>query len=195
MMVKICGVTNLSDAEMCGLMGADALGFVHVQGRSRSLPLETISGMCSSLDERMTKVLVCAPQTVQEALDMFERSGTGALQLHSLSPGDIQEVRASGVSVMRVVRPAREEAERYSPSVDALVFEDGVPGTGTSYDYSRIPMDVHRRSIIAGGLSFHTLEQVKALRPYGVDVSSGVERTHGRKDPELVREFVRRCRT
>lgn len=195
MKVKVCGITCLEDAEMCELMGADALGFVNFQGRARSLPIKNISDICSSVSPAVTKVLVCAPSSAHEGLRMLEQSGADAVQLHSLSPEDIGMMKKSGASVMRVVRPVREEAARYAHCSDALVFEDGVPGTGASYDYSQIPFDVHPRCIIAGGLNAQTIDLAKSLDPYGVDVSSGVERVPGRKDPELVQEFIRRCRT
>ena len=71
MKVKVCGITNLEDAEMCELMGADALGFVNFQGRTRSLPVEKISDICSSVGPTVTKVLVCAPTSAHEGLRMF----------------------------------------------------------------------------------------------------------------------------
>lgn len=194
MRVKICGITSLADAEMCEHAGADALGFVHYPGRSRSLPVERIAEICASLGPLVAKVLVCAPSSSDEALDLLERSGADALQLHSLSPGEIAQLRESGARVMRVVRPVREEALKFAHCVDALVFEDGIPGTGAAYDYSKAPLDTHPRCVIAGGLNVQRVDLVKSLRPYAVDVSSGVESIPGRKDPELVQEFIRRCR-
>jgi len=193
--VKICGITNLDDACRCEELGADALGFVHVPGRSRSIALEHIAGICSSLGPMVTKVLVCAPESPGEALRMVSSAGTDAVQLYSLEPEDLGEIRKQGVRVIRAVPPDRSEAKRYAPSADALLFERGVPGTGESYDYSLAPLDCCRRSIIAGGLTLQNLDRAKALRPYAVDVSSGVERADGKKDPHMVEEFVRRSKS
>ncbi len=192
--VKICGITNPTDAAMCEDLGADALGFVHVSGRTRSVPIERISGICSTIGPMTAKVMVCAPSDVDHALDLAGRSGVDALQLYSLSPAQLDEIRAVGVGVMRVIKPDRSLALEYAGSADALVFESGVPGTGSSYDYSSVPIDSCPRPIIAGGLTLDNIASVKALRPYAVDVSSGVERSPGKKDPQLVSEFVRRCR-
>jgi len=195
MKVKICGITTSDDAAMCEDSGADALGFVHVDGRSRSLPLESISEMCSSLGPITSKVLVCTPASVDSALAMLADSGADILQLYSLEPDELSELRDHGVKVLRVVRPSGGEAERFVSAADALVFEDGMPGTGVAYDYSRIPIRLCSRSFIAGGLTPENVHLAKALRPYGVDVSSGVEIRSGRKDPGKVEDFIRRCRS
>jgi len=194
MKVKICGLTTLEDAVMCEDLGADAIGLVHFPGRTRSLALDKIADISSSLGPLTTKVLVCAPRTTSEALEMMHASNVDALQLYSLEPFELLELRKLGVRAFRVVPPVREVALRYSRAADALVFEGGTPGSGTSYDYSKVPLDCCRKAIIAGGLSPSNLHLAKSLRPYGLDVSSGVESASGRKDPELVSEFIRRCR-
>lgn len=195
MKVKICGITNLEDAATCEEVGADALGFVHFARRMRSLPLEEIARICSSLGPMTTKVLVCSPTSPTDALRMVESSGTDTVQLYSFGPEELNEVRQHGVKVIRAVSPIRSEAEKFVTAADALLFEQGVPGTGTSYDYSQMPIDCCRRAIIAGGLDLNNLDQAKTLRPYALDVSSGVERIPGKKDPVLVEKFVRRCKS
>ena len=194
MKVKICGITSLYDAATCEELGADALGFVHYPGRRRSLTLNEIGGMTSSLGPMTTKVVVCEPKDAQEAIDFSERSGADAVQTYSLDPDSLDEVRRSGVKVIRAVSIERAEAETYAQHADALVFEHGVPGTGSTYDYSKIPLDCCDRAIIAGGLTIDNITAAKALNPYAVDVSSGVESANGRKDPQLVKEFIRRAK-
>ncbi len=194
MKVKICGVTSLEDALTCESLGADALGFVHYPGRSRSLPLATISDICRSMGPFTTRVLVCAPSSASEAVSIFEKSGADALQIYTLAPDQLAEIRASGINILRAVKPSREEALRYSAYADALVFECGTPGTGSSYDYTAVPVECHRKSIIAGGLNIHNIDIAKSVNPYALDVSSGVESSQGKKDPILVQEFIRRCK-
>jgi len=195
MKVKICGITNLEDAATCEELGADALGFVHFPGRMRSLPLEEIAGICSSLGPMTMKVLVCSPTSPTDALRMVALSKTDIVQLHTFGPETLNEVRQHGVKVIRAVSPTRSEAEKFVGAADALLFEQGAPGTGTSYDYSQVPVDCCPRAIIAGGLDLNNLDRAKALRPYALDVSSGVERAPGKKDLDLVEEFVRRCKS
>lgn len=195
MKVKICGITRAEDALMCEELGADAVGFVHYPGRSRSMPLEEIARMGESLGPMTAKVLVCAPADVPEAIQLAARAGVSIIQTYSLSPPEMESLRRQGIGVIRAVPPERSEAAKYSAVADALLFEKGVPGTGEEYDYSRIPMNCHPRSIIAGGLNIDNIDRAKAMGPYALDVSSGVERHHGRKDRGLVSEFIRRCRS
>jgi len=194
MKVKICGITCSDDAAMCEDLGADALGFVHFPGRSRSLSLAAISEIGSSLGPVTSKVLVCRPSSVGESLAMLSDSGADVLQLYSLEPDETSELRDHGVKVLRVVRSSGDEAEKFASAVDALVFEDGLPGTGVAYDYSGIPARFCGRAFIAGGLTPENVHLAIALKPYGVDVSSGVETQLGRKDSTKVESFIRRCR-
>lgn len=195
MKVKICGITNLEDAAMCEDLGADALGFVHVEGRKRSRSLDEISGICGSLGPMTTKVLVCIPEDVSDAERMLAASGVNMLQLHSLEPDELDILRSMGTSVIRAIAPDRFEAARYADHADALLFENDVPGTGSSYDYSTVPVDSCRRSIIAGGLNLDNMDAALRMKPYALDVSSGVEHSLGKKDPELVTGFIKRCKT
>ncbi len=194
MKVKVCGVTELQDAAMCEELGADAVGFVHVPGRRRSRELEEISDMCGSLGPMTAKVLVCSPKDAFDAERMFAASGADMLQLHSLGPGDLDVLRSDGMPVIRAVRPDRAEASVYAGHSDMLLFEDANPGTGSGYDYSKVPVDSCERCIIAGGLNARNIDRALMMKPYALDVSSGVESTPGRKDPRLVSEFVRRCK-
>ncbi len=194
MKVKICGITNAEDAFACEDSGADALGFVHVPGRSRNTALDQIADTCASLGPMTTSVLVCMPSDDKAAMNMVESSRADIVQVHSLDPRSLDSVRGSGIRVIRAVRPDRDEAATYAEHADALLFENGEPGTGTGFDYSQTPVDCCRRAIIAGGLNIDNLEQAKVMEPYALDVSSGVESTPGRKDPGLVREFIRRCK-
>jgi len=192
MRVKICGITDPQDAAMCEEAGANALGFVHFPGRRRSLPLDRISDICGTIGPLITTVLVSSPTSLEEAVHMVDESGVDVLQTYSLEPGDIGELRDRGIRTIRAVELDITQVRRFDGIADALVFETGIPGTGTQYDYSQIPLELSSRSIIAGGLNPENVENVRSLDPYGVDVSSGVERTPGRKDKGLVIEFIRR---
>lgn len=195
MRVKVCGITSADDAFVCEDLGADALGFVHVEGRRRSLPLDDIRDICASLGPMTTSVLVCAPEDAGEALRLAGRCGADVVQVYTMEADSLDEVRSGGVRVIRAVPPELEHARRYADHADALLFERGTPGTGTGFDYSTAPVDCCRRAIIAGGLNIQNLDSAKRMNPYALDVSSGVESSPGSKDPALVREFISRCRT
>ena len=195
MKIKICGITKTEDATMCEELGADAIGCVHIPGRERSLQLMEILDIFTSLSPFTTRVLVCTPVNVEDAMALMEKSEADVLQVYSLSPEELLELRSNGVRTIRAVDPFSSEVNDYEGCTDALLFERGVPGTGTSYDHSSIPLKDFRRVIIAGGLDPSNVTRVVRMRPYAVDVSSGVERTKGRKEPDLVKEFIGRCRS
>jgi phosphoribosylanthranilate isomerase len=194
MKVKICGITSGGDAEMCYSLGADMLGFVHFPGKLRSLPLEEISRICIGLGRDVTKVLVCSPPDARTAKRMLEMSHADVLQLCSLGPEETMSLRKDGVRVMRMVKPVKADAVKFATAVDCLVYEGGEPGSGTAYDYSKIPLGTCSRELIAGGLTPDNVHKAVSLRPYGVDVSSGVESSPGKKDSVKVASFIARCR-
>ena len=194
MKVKICGIMSEADAAMCSSLGADMLGFVHFPGKLRSLPIEKISEICIGIGRGTTKVLVCNPEDARIAKRMFEMSHADVLQLCSLGPQDTMTLRKDGINVMRMVKPVKAEAVKFASAVDCLVYESGEPGSGTAYDYSRIPLGTCRRELIAGGLTPDNVGEALSLKPYGVDVSSGVESSPGKKDSVKVASFIARCR-
>ena len=187
-------MTSAEDAFMCEELGADAIGFVHVNDRARSLQPAKIRDICGSLGPMVTTVLVCAPPSIGSALELIDRCRVRVIQLYTLEGKSLDAIRATGVRVIRAVRPDPEEAAVFADHADALLFESGKPGTGSGFDYSRVPVSCCRRAIIAGGLSVDNLEEAKRMNPYALDVSSGVESTPGTKDRSLVGEFIRRCR-
>jgi phosphoribosylanthranilate isomerase len=192
--VKICGITNAEDAWMCESFDPDALGFVHYPSKARSLPLKDIRDITSTIGPFTKTVLVCLPGSVDAAVKMVEDAGVDVIQLYTFGRSEIEKIKACGIPVIRAVKPLEKEIQEFFDVADALLFDGPVPGSGLSHDYRSIPIKSCRRAIIAGGLNLDNLHVVKSLKPYGVDVSSGVERTIGKKDPQLVSEFIRRCR-
>ena len=194
MKVKICGIMTADDAAICESLGADALGFVHFPGRKRSIPIDAIKEIAPTLGPMLTKVLVCAPRTSSEAIEMGTRSGVDAIQLYTLDVNSALRIKAQGFRVIRAFAPQNTAVAQFKNVADAILFDGSVPGSGQAYDYSTIPIKCHKRVIIAGGLTVNNLHIAKALNPYALDVSSGVEQTTGKKDPKLVSEFIQRCK-
>jgi phosphoribosylanthranilate isomerase len=164
--------------------------------RERTCSASSISlaEIIESLGSPTQKVLACDPESAEEAYEFSRISGADMLQLYSLQPQVLQELRDLGGSAIRAVKPDRAEVARFVNCADALLFEMGEPGTGASYDYSKAPTECCPKSIIGGGLRADNLDAAKAKNPYALDVSSGVESVPGRKDPRLVSEFIRRCK-
>jgi phosphoribosylanthranilate isomerase len=207
--IKICGITTPEDAVAARELGADYLGMILSLGFPRSiLPDEAVDiGLVA--DAPLVAVLV------DESLDEAERiaylTGASVIQLHGDEHRDYaEELRRRGKwAIWKAVRVRDpEDATRavvaFGASVDGLLLDGWHPdrpgGSGASFSWEgvgalrdRIPHDL--RVIAAGGLTPpNVADAIQALRPDIVDVSSGVELHVRRKDPELIRAFVRNAR-
>ena len=207
--IKICGITTPEDAVAARELGADYLGMILSQGFGRSiLPDEAVDiGLVAGA--RLVAVLV------DESLDEAERiaglSCASVIQLHGEEDGEYaEELRRRGEwAIWKAVRVRDSEdvtraVEALDASVDGLLLDGWYPdrpgGNGASFSWdgarlvrSHIPPAL--KVIVAGGLTpGNVAEAVHALRPDVVDVSSGVELNVRRKDPKLIRAFVRNAR-
>jgi phosphoribosylanthranilate isomerase len=185
--VKICGITTVDDAVLAESLGADAIGVVVCSDSPRSVPLSRAHEIFSSLGPFTTCVAVT-----------HTRSGEDIGKILETAPDAIQvsfpHVVPPPTRVIRVVGPGDPV-----PEDCAAVNIDGSHGHGVPYDpgyavaivqSSRVPV------ILAGGLTPDTVRRaVLEIRPYAVDVASGVESSPGIKDPERLRAFIRECRT
>lgn len=201
--VKICGVTNETDLRAVEAAGADAVGAIAdvPVDTPREVSLDTAAALFDSAPPFLTTTLVTMPETVEDAVDTAERVGPDVLQLHSeFAAEELETIRedvaAALVAVVDAAEPDRARA--VAPAVDAVLVDsiddDGAGGTGETHDWEATAAVVETLDapvILAGGLtSENVAEAVETVRPYAVDVASGVERTGGEKDHEAVRAFV-----
>jgi len=211
--VKICGMTNLEDALVAVEAGADAVGFVFYEKSPRWVSVETAREIVEKLPERVEKVGVFVNETEDGLLSVADAAGLTAIQMH----GDNEDPRVADLIVkrkpqMRVL--AAISMERPNPtgcammwhpdSVYAFLLDSGGAsqhgGTGKSFDWAAtVPVldeiKVLAKVVAAGGLtSVNVNSAMEILKPWGVDVVSGVEASPGKKDPDEVREFVRAVR-
>lgn len=204
--VKVCGLTDEADLRAAVAAGADAVGIIS------DVPVETPRKVAADRARELveaappfvTSVLVTMPDSVAECVDLAERVGTDAVQVHGdLSPADVGRLREA-FSGDVLVATDHETAPRYADVVDGLVVdsvdEAGAGGTGETHDWARTHDVVQALSVpvvLAGGLGpSNVTEAVRTVRPFAVDVASGVERADepGRKDHDAVRAFVRRAK-
>ena len=194
--VKICGITNLEDAQTAVLCGADALGFVFASSPRQVTPKQ-VSIITSQLPSSICKVGVFVDQDIESVKEIISFCGLNVAQLHGseksayckeLFPGVIKSFRVKDNSVLRSLHHYKVFAYLLD-SYDAT--QNG--GTGQSFDW-----DIARRAtgygkiILAGGLTPENVGQAVALvQPYAVDVSSGVESSPGKKDNNKIRSFIR----
>lgn len=195
--VKICGITNQEDALHAVSCGADALGFVLYPGSPRCVTPTQVRAMSEALPPFVIRVGLFVNETPERIRAIAGECGLDVLQLHGdESP---QDCLLPPYRVIKGVRPRSvDDLGRLAAyPVAALLVDAAVPGqfggTGQRADWQlAAQLAATRRVILAGGLTpVNVSAAVQAVRPYGVDVSSGVEQAPGRKDPQLVAQFIR----
>ncbi|MBO3839282.1 MAG: phosphoribosylanthranilate isomerase [Thermoproteota archaeon] len=206
--VKICGITRLEDLEFTVNAGADFVGFVvNVPSSPRNLKQDTASRLISAVPTNVKSVVVTIPKS-SEDLNNIMQLGADYIQLHgepSLLIRLAEEVRGEGIigAVNARLPNALELAIEYSKVfeivlVDSLM-DNGSGGSGKTHDWrlSRIVRErlQPRPLILAGGLTPENVATaVSIVKPYAVDVSTGVESKPGIKDPEKVLAFIKRAK-
>jgi len=194
--VKICGITSAEDATAAVEAGADALGFVFVPGTPRLIHPEAAERIVAGLPPFITTVGVFVDQSLDEVLRIAARCNLQAVQLHGNEPEEYS--RRIPLRVIKAVRVRDAESLRMLPTYPAHAFlldafvEGQAGGTGTPISWElAVQAKGHAPIILSGGLRPDTVgPAVRRVRPYGVDVSSGVEVSPGRKDHQKVREFI-----
>jgi phosphoribosylanthranilate isomerase len=197
MFVKICGITNEDDALFAVAMGADAVGFVFAPS-SRQIAAQQVYDITRRLPPEILTVGVFRDEVPSRVIDIVNRSGVRAVQLHGHeTPADVAEVSARVRWVIKAVAAGTSDARRANQFGTDLVLVDAVtPGSGKMFDWSLID-DIPEgpRLILAGGLDPENVAAaVQRVAPWGVDVSSGVESSPGKKDARKVKAFVERAR-
>jgi len=201
--VKICGVTESDDLDTVVEAGADAVGFttdVSV-GTPREIDPAKAVELTRTTPPFVTTVLVTMPDNPEATVDLAARIQPDVVQIHGhLTPGDLAYLSAKiHGDVIKAVSP--EDASAYDTVADALLVdsldESGAGGTGDAHDWDRTRELVETLSspvILAGGLTASNVaEAVETVRPFAVDVASGVESSPGRKDPTAVETFIRQA--
>jgi phosphoribosylanthranilate isomerase len=199
--VKICGITSAGDAEAAVRAGADALGFVFVPGTPRQVAADAAAAIVAGLPPFVTPVGVFLDQSAEEIAAAVSRCGLRAVQLHGSEPPKL--CGAIPVPVIKALRIRNRDdlaPITWYPAraflLDAYVA--GTPGgTGSTFPWELAVGLVSRAPILlAGGLTPENVaEAVRRVRPYGVDVSSGVECAPGRKDHRRMEEFIAHVRS
>ncbi len=198
--IKICGLTREADLAEAVEAGADAIGFVLYPKSPRAVTLERARALAARLPPFVTPVLLLVNAGLDEARRAAQALPHGLLQFH----GDesVQDCESIGRPYLRAARIAPgfdllDFAARF-PSASALLLDahvDGFGGGGKVFDWSIIPRDVPRPVVLSGGLNpANVIDGITRVRPWAVDVSSGVESAKGIKDAALMRRFCRAVR-
>lgn len=193
MFVKICGITNESDALFAVAMGADAVGFVFAPSPRQVAPV-VARDIARRLPPEILTVGVFRNETPQRVAEIVNANGLRAAQLHGHeAPGEVAYVKQRVPFVLKAFSPGDRLLEKLDEyPCDAVLLDSSEPGSGQVFDWSLAEyLPVDRRIVLAGGLSpDNVAEAIERVRPWGVDVASGVEATPGHKDPRKVRAFI-----
>ncbi len=198
MFVKICGITRLSDAQVALACGASAIGFIFWPKSKRWVEPEQARAIVRELPPFVTPVGVFVDETVERINAVADLVGLGAVQLHGDEAPEMVERLARPV-VKAIGRIDEGVAARWPDRVTMLVDADdrvNYGGTGARADWTGAArLAAARRTILAGGVNpENVVEAVATVRPFGIDVSSGVEDAPGIKNPERIRALFEALR-
>lgn len=193
--VKACGMTNLEDARAAIEAGADALGFNFYRHSRRYVAPRLAGEICSQLPESVCRVGIFVNADREDVASIVRRVGLTAVQFHGDETPD--DCRAWTCKVLKAIRirdrTAATAARAYD--VDFILADTHIEGvfggSGKRLDLTLLDGFDAGRLIVAGGLTpDNVADVVRQVRPFGVDVASGIERSPGKKDWELMRRFI-----
>lgn len=210
--VKICGFTNTEDVKVACELGADMVGAIMVPGSSRYVTAKQARPILDAVSGGVAKVAVIMPKDLSEVEKIARELNPDCLQIHLTFPArKLFEVKERLGTKLMVVTPIPQEIENRKKIIDRAIEAAEVAdyvlldtkgpsggGTGLTHDWSlsgEIRGAVKKPIFLAGGLNPSNVGQaIKTVRPYGVDVATGVESSLGKKDTKLMREFIEAVR-
>jgi phosphoribosylanthranilate isomerase len=197
--VKICGVKNEADAIAAIECGADALGFNLYPGSKRYIQWQKEAAWISRLPVGVSRIALIVNSTADEACQLLETDLFDGLQLHGEESKEFCEslvkCRKPVVKAVRLTSVELLERVRGYPVFGFLIdsYREGMfGGTGERFDWTLLKgLNFEKPLIVAGGLTPENVaDAVREMRPYAVDVASGVENREGLKDKKKMQEFV-----
>jgi phosphoribosylanthranilate isomerase len=199
MKVKVCGITSYEDAVLALDQGVDALGFNFYRPSPRYIDPAKAHEIIRRLPPLWVSVGLFVNAAIDELVETARVAGVQALQLHGdETPGYCR--RISGWPLLKAIRigadPIREVLQEYPVQAFVLDVKDEslFGGTGRSFDW-RLAQGIDHPVLLAGGLRPDNVrEAILIVKPYGVDVCSGVESSPGKKDPILLAKFINEVR-
>jgi phosphoribosylanthranilate isomerase len=198
MRVKICGITRPADAVLAEQAGADAIGLIFAEGSRRYVTVETARQVVDAAGPLLLRVGVFRNAPLERVLDTAAELRLQLVQLHGDEDHAFVAEAARSVAVIKALPfgAGLRPADFRSWPADGILLDAVTPGAGIPFDWEQAgALAGQPRLILAGGLNpGNVAEAVRLLRPYGVDVASGVESAPGIKDAGLVHSFIREAR-
>jgi phosphoribosylanthranilate isomerase len=200
--VKICGITNIDDAEAAVGLGADALGFVFFRESPRYVSPQNAASIIRKLPSFIPAVGVFVDETAKKIEETASISGIDLIQLHGDEPPEMCGLSRRVIKVIRVKSlDSLSPLSRYKDKVTAFLLDTYTPealgGTGRIFNWDiAVEAKQFGRILLAGGLTQENVgDAVRHVRPYAVDVSSGVELKKGKKDHTKLGLFIERAKS
>jgi phosphoribosylanthranilate isomerase len=195
--VKICGITNLSDAQSAVEAGCDALGFVFYSKSPRAVTPEQAAEIIANVPAFVTSVALFVNESSEIVNQVIAKTGLDLLQFHGDESAEFCSTFSRPYIKALRMKPELDltaQFETYASSQGILLdaYTPGIPGgTGEMFDWSRIPEERTTKIILAGGLSAaNVAKAIAQVSPYAVDVSGGVEASKGIKDSNKMTDFM-----
>lgn len=202
MRIKICGITKPDQGVKIALFGATALGFMCVSNSPRYITAEQIRAVTEKLPENIDKIGVFANADIESIQNITNLSGLTGVQLHGDETPEFCQLLRESLPNIEIIKALRirnaeqlEQVALYTNSVDCLLLDAYHPqqlgGTGQTLDWELLrEFQPPLPWFLAGGLKpDNILQALNQVRPNGIDLSSGVERTPGDKDLDKVAEL------
>jgi len=193
--IKICGISREIDVDAAVNAGADAVGFVFYAKSPRNVTLARAAELARALPPFVTPVALFVNPTTVEVAAVCAAIPQVLLQFHGdEAPAFCASFQRPYLRAIRVSsRVDLLDSARQHPHAQAILFDadvEGFGGGGKVFDWSLIPSDVPRPVVLSGGLHVgNVIQGIQAVRPWAVDVSSGVESARGIKDADKIRQF------
>ncbi len=200
--VKICGITNLDDALAAIDFGADALGFVFFEKSPRYITYEDAALIIKKLPPFITTIGVFVNKNPEEIESIIDYTRIDVVQLHGDETPEMCTVSKRIIKAIRVKSlDSLEPLIHFKDKVSAFLLDTYTPdifgGSGRIFNWDiAVEAKQFGRIILAGGLTPDNIsEAIKWVRPYGVDVSSGVESEKGKKDYKRMKLFIEKAKS
>lgn len=195
--VKICGITRVGDGVTAAEAGADALGFVFYEKSVRYVSIDKAAEICCKIPPFVTKVGLFVDASEEEVRRVIDNVHLDLLQFHGdESPEFCQNFNLPYIKAIRAKSRESiiEAIDAHCAAIGVLVdsYVPGKPGgTGSTFDWSLVPVEHRSKIILAGGLdSGNVADAIASIRPYAVDISGGVESGKGIKDSDKIYQFI-----
>jgi phosphoribosylanthranilate isomerase len=198
-LIKVCGIRDLKTANFCSELGADALGFVFCKSIRKVTP-EEARIIVNSMPKNILKVGVFMDNSVEEVIQIRDFCGLDVVQLHGDEDVDYcKQIRSPYIKAFKTNEHGFDSMKKYDCFGYLVDSPKDFKGDmiGKVFDWkliNNVPQDIREKIILAGGLNpSNVVEGIKAVAPFMVDVSSGVE-TNRIKDLDKIEAFIRKVR-